>query len=77
MRWYKEVDKDGNPLEGYQNKECAAYRLMTDNDGDPFRWTANVQIISKVYLRKKDDQPRTYTLNGKDKKMLNAWKKKN
>ena len=28
------MDKDGNPLEGYQNKECAAYRLMSDNDGE-------------------------------------------
>ena len=40
-----------------------------DNDGAHFCWTPNVQIISKVYLRRKD-QPRTYTLNKKDERMV-------
>ena len=31
--WYKEVDKDGKGLEGYQNRECAAYQLRLDSDG--------------------------------------------
>jgi len=34
-----------------------------------------VQIISKVYLRRKD-QPRTFTLNKKDERMVNAVAKK-
>ena len=76
LRWYNEVDKDGKALEGYQNRECAAYQLRLDNDGALFRWTANVQIISKVYLRRKD-QPRTFTLNKKDERMVkNAVAKK-
>ena len=76
LRWYKEVDKDGKALEGYQNRECAAYQLRLDNDGALFRWMANVQIISKVYLRRKD-QTRTFTLNKKDERMVkNAVAKK-
>ena len=75
MRWYKEVDKDGKVLEGFQNSECAAYQLRLDNAKEIFRWTANVQIISKVYLRRKD-QPRTYTLNKKDERMVKGALKK-
>ena len=77
LRWYKEVDEyNSKALEGYQNRECAAYQLRLDNDGALFRWTANVQIISKVYLRRKD-QPRTFTLNKKDERMVeNAVAKK-
>ena len=71
LRWYKEVDKNGKELEGYQNSECAGYKLTLDNDGAHFCWTPNVQIISKVYLRRKD-QPRTYTLNKKDAKMVSS-----
>ena len=48
--WYKEVVKDGKALEGYQNRECAAYQLRLNNDGALFRWMANVQIISKAQL---------------------------
>ena len=51
LRWYKEVDKEGKELSGYQNAKCAAYVLTLDNDGAPFRWTPNVQLITKVYLR--------------------------
>ena len=61
LRWYKEVDLHGNALSGHQNKDCVAYKLTLDNDGEPFRWTSNVQLISKVYLKKLMDQPRTYT----------------
>ena len=70
LRWYKEVDLHGNALSGHQNKDCVAYKLTLDNDGEPFRWTSNVQLISKVYLKKLTDQPRTYTLNKKDTKMV-------
>ena len=70
LRWYKEVDKNGKELEGYQNKECAAYKLMTNNDGVPFCWTSTIQIVSKVYLKKHSSQPRSYTLNKKDAKMV-------
>ena len=70
LRWYKEVDKYGKPLSGYQNPECAAYQLTLDNDGAPFQWTPNVQLISKVYLKKHLSQPRTYNLNKKDAKMV-------
>ena len=49
--------------------------LSMDNDGAHFCWTPNVQIISKVYLRRKD-QPRTYALNKKDAKMVSDAAKK-
>ena len=39
LRWYKEVDKNGKELEGYQNKTCAGYKLMLNNDGTCFAWT--------------------------------------
>ncbi len=42
LRWYKEVNRDGKELSGYQNKECAAYKLTLNNDGVPFLWTPNV-----------------------------------
>ena len=77
LRWYKEVDKDGKELKGYQNKECFAYKLMANNDGDVFAWTSNVQLISKVYLKKHTSMGHTYTLNKKDSKMVgDAMKKK-
>ena len=72
LRWYKEVDRDGNELSGYQNKECAAYKLTLNNDGAAFRWTPNVQLITKVYLKKHLLQARTYTCNKKDAKMVAA-----
>ena len=72
LRWYKEVDKDGKELSGYQNKEAVAYKLTLNNDGAPFRWTPNVQLITKVYLKKHLSQPRTYTINKKDKKMVGS-----
>ena len=50
-------------------------KLTLDNDGAHFCWTPNVQIISKVYLRRKD-QPRTYALNKKDAKMVSDAAKK-
>ena len=43
---------------------------LSDNDGAPFQWTPNVQLISKVYLKKHTSQPRTYSLNKKDAKMV-------
>ena len=70
LRWYKEVDKDGKELTGHQNSDCAAYKLTLDNDGAQFRWTPNVQLITKVYLKKHLSQARTYTINKKDKKMV-------
>ena len=70
LRWYKEVDKQGKELSGYQNKECAGYKLMLNNDGTCFSWTSNVQLITKIYLQKHLNQPRTYTLNKKDTKMV-------
>ena len=36
----------------------------------PFRWTPNVQLITKVYLKKHLSQARTYTLIKKDMKMV-------
>ena len=63
---------DGSPVswQRYQNQQTAAYQLTLDNDGDPFVWTSNFQIISKVYLEKHLSQPRTYVLNKKDGKMV-------
>ena len=40
-----------------------------DNDGVPFCWTSNMQIVSKVFLAKSSAYPRTYTLPASDKKM--------
>ena len=70
LRWYREVDRRGNLLTGYQNKACAGYRLMEDNDEEPFFWTANVQVISKVYLAKHPTKDGLCTLNKSDEKML-------
>ena len=47
-----------------------AYQLTLDNDGDPFVWTSNYQVISKVYLQKHSSLSRTYTSNKKDIKMV-------
>ena len=77
FRWYKEVDASGNVPNGarYQNPGCKAYELCPFNDGDRFCWTAQAQLISKVYLKKHPTLPRCYTLNAKDKKMVNDfWK---
>ena len=74
LRWYKEVDKDGKELSGYQNKECVAYKITLNNDGVPFQWTPNLQLISKVYLKKNLSQGRTYTLKKKDAKMVKMVK---
>ena len=72
FRWYREVKADGSPVTGqrYQNPQTAAYQLTLDNDGDPFVWTSNFQVISKVYLEKHSSLPRTYLLNKKDGKMV-------
>lgn len=50
-------------------------RVRTD-DGDPFVWTSNWQLISKVYLEKHPDLPRTYKLNKNDNKMVREVMKK-
>jgi hypothetical protein len=72
FRWYREVKADGSPVIGkrYQNPQCSAYQLTLDNDGDPFVWTSNYQVISKVYLKKHSSQPRTYVQNKKDGQMV-------
>ena len=77
FRWYKEVDASGKQPAGprYQNPGCKAYELCAFNDGDRFAWTAQAQLISKVYLSKHPTLPRCYILNAKDKKMVNDfWK---
>lgn len=74
FRWYREVKADGSPVTGqrYQNPQCAAYQLTLDNDGDPFVYTSNFQLLTKVYLQKHSSQPRTYKMSAKDKKMVKA-----
>ena len=81
LRWYQEMDandkvfKDAGGQATYQNPGCKAYELCSFNDGDRFCWTAQSQLISKVYLKKHPTLPRCYTLNAKDKKMVNDfWK---
>eukprot|EP00966_Prymnesium_polylepis_P222897 5156289-Prymnesium_polylepis.1 len=69
LRWCKEVDKNGKELSGYQNPACAGYKLL-NNDGAGFCWTSNIQLTSKVYLKKHTRQARTYTLHKKDSKMV-------
>ena len=78
FRWYKEVKADGSPVGGrrYQNPQCAFYQLTLDNDGDPFVYTSNVQLISKVFLNKTSNLSRCYSLNKKDKKMVEEGMKK-
>ena len=78
-RWYREVKADGSPVDQtqrYQNPQCKAYQLTLDNDGAPFVWTSNYQIITKVILKKHSSLPRTYTLNNKDSSMVNRAMKK-
>ena len=70
---------DGSPVTGkrYQNEQCKFYELTLDNDGTPFVYTANVQLITKVYLNKHSTLPRClYKLNKKDKKMVGVGMKK-
>ena len=43
------------------------------NDGDTFAWTSNIQLISKVYLKKHTSMGCTYTLNKKDYKMVRVF----
>ena len=85
LRWYKEVDKDGKVLEGFQNPECAAYQLRLDNAKEIFtgifRRTANVQIISKQGLletqaRSQGPAANVHTLNKKDEWMVKGGLKK-
>ena len=45
MRWYVEVDKGGKDLNGYQNPRCVGYRRTSDNNGEPFRWMSNYQVL--------------------------------
>lgn len=70
LRWYKEVDGKGGHLEDYQNKACKAYKLMRNNDGVAFTYTPQVQIISKVILKRHTNQAMTFALNAKDGKMV-------
>ena len=64
------MDANGKELSGYQNKDCKAYKLMRNNDGVAFRYTSQVQIISKVILKRHTNRPMTFTLNTKDAKMV-------
>ena len=50
MRWYVEVDKGGHDLDDYQHPRCAGYRLTSDNNGDPFRWMSNYQVLLPVEM---------------------------
>ena len=50
FRFYVEVDKNGKDLAGYQNKECGAYRLTFDNNGEAWRFTSNYQVITVVAM---------------------------
>ena len=67
----------GKPLTGrrYQNKGCKAYELCAFNDGDRFCWTPQAHLVSKVYLKKHPTLPFCYTINAKDKKMVNDFVK--
>ncbi|EOD32363.1 hypothetical protein EMIHUDRAFT_230890 [Emiliania huxleyi CCMP1516] len=46
LRWYREVKR---------NRACKYYKLMSDNDGEAFRWTNNYQIISKLCVHHEED----------------------
>ena len=60
---------DGVAMSAARGKQQAAAATLL------YCRTPNVQIISKVYLRRKD-QPRTYALNKKDAKMVSDAAKK-
>ena len=63
FQWYIEVDKNGKDLPGkYQNKACAGYRLPLDNNGEPWRWISNFQVIVAVALKKHPTLPRRICL---------------
>ena len=47
-----EVDKNGDDLPDYQNRGCAGYRLTFQNDGAPFRYVSNYQVLAVVELRR-------------------------
>ena len=52
-----------------------AYKLMRNNDGVAFVYTPQVQIISKVILKKHSQLAMTYTLNAKDARMVSNKRK--
>ena len=54
FRFYVEVDKNGKdlPRGSYQHKQCAAYRLTYDNNGDAWRFTSNYQVITVVQMER-------------------------
>ena len=54
---------------------CKAYELCPFNDGDRFCWTPQAHLVSKVYLKKHPTLPFCYTINAKDKKMVNDFVK--
>ena len=66
-RWTKRA----NELDGYQNKACVGYKIMENNDDARWAWTSNVQLISKVYLKKHSSED-WHTLNAKDRKMVST-----
>ena len=43
LRWFSELDKDGQLLEGYGNAACATYRLPIFEHHHIFGWTSNHQ----------------------------------
>ena len=57
-------------------KVCAVYKLTTDNDGDAFTWTSNVQVLGKVILKPHPTQRHVHILNASDKKMCMAGLKR-
>ena len=48
---------------------------MRNNDGVAFRYTPQVQIISKVILKRHANQAMTFTLNAKEKTMVGRKRK--
>ena len=54
IRWYVEVDQNGVDLDptvnGYNSRKCSGYRLTTDNNGYPFRWLSNFQVLMPVEM---------------------------
>ena len=54
VRWYVEVDKNGVNLDpsvdGYNGRKCFGYRLTMANNGEPFRWVSNFQVLMPVEM---------------------------
>ena len=75
VRWYVEVDKNGVDLDpsvdGYNGRKCFGYRLTMDNNGYPFRWVSNFQVLMPVEMvSHPHDQCRMFRVHRNDRQSV-------